>query len=161
MVSHLSNKTTCLSLFETLLLTVLLTVLLTSSVMVQVVFFEVHAKKAFDLMNERKEVKLLSDENERVHVRGAKRVELPSLEPEDLMSVLKAGLALRSVEVTERNPISSRSHAFVELRIISKGGRITMVDLAGSERKYETMKMTPAQHKESAEINKADFSLFV
>jgi len=77
-----------------------------------------------------------------------------------LLSVLDEGIKLRSVEVTERNPISSRSHAFVELKILSKGnGRITLVDLAGSERKHETLKMTPAQHKESAEINKALMAL--
>jgi len=36
-------------------------------------------------------VKLLSDENEKVHVRGAKCVDLQSLEPETLLTVLQEG----------------------------------------------------------------------
>jgi len=126
---------------------------------IEVIFFEVHAKKAYDLLADRKEVKLLADENERVHVRGAKEVALQAMEPATVMEVLHEGLKLRSVEVTERNPISSRSHAFVELRVTSRAGRITLVDLAGSERNYETQKMTPAQHKESAAINTALMAL--
>lgn len=35
----------------------------------------------------------------------------------------------------------------------SQGGKLTIVDLAGSERNYETVQMTAAQHRESAEIN--------
>ena len=71
---------------------------------VEVVFFEVHAKKAFDLLCERKEVKLLADENERVHVRGAKTVDMPSLDSGTLMTVLEEGLKLRSVESGGRPP---------------------------------------------------------
>ena len=127
---------------------------------VQVVFFEVHAKKVFDLLSERKEVKLLADENEVVHVRGAKEVHLDNCTPEALMEVLQAGLALRSVEVTERNPLSSRSHAFAELRLPRRRlGKITLVDLAGSERNYETQHMSAAQHQESAAINTALMAL--
>jgi len=38
-------------------------------------------------------------------------------------------------------------------------GKITLVDLAGSERNYETIQMTAAQHRESAEINFALMAL--
>jgi len=77
----------------------------------------------------------------------------------ELMELLRGAMALRSVQVTERNPISSRSHAFAELRVLSRSGRITLVDLAGSERNYETQNMTAAQHKESASINTALMAL--
>merc|ERR1719197_982286 len=38
-------------------------------------------------------------------------------------------------------------------------GRLLLVDLAGSERNYETVKMTPAMHRESAQINTALMAL--
>ena len=62
---------------------------------------------------------------------------------------LEKALQLRSVEVTERNPISSRSHAVFTLKF--GNSKLTLVDLAGSERNYETVKMTPKQHRESGE----------
>jgi len=199
-----------------------------------------------------------------MHIRGARRVEIIGLhDPEQLMHVLKDALALRSSEVTERNPISSRSHAVCTIELlqvdcvaamtrngtdidgsrsssssdsVSNGndenhnsnntcelvdddncstgmdnsnkkekkkaislrnyldqhnsslindrngnvngdrdddvrttgiesmktttvGKITLVDLAGSERNYETIQMTAAQHRESAEINFALMAL--
>jgi hypothetical protein len=107
------------------------------------------------------------------------------------MKLLESALQLRSIEVTERNPISSRSHAVCCIRFLQDddddgnkgnskentsdngqeritsdvnetfvpGGQITLVDLAGSERNYETIKMTAAQHRESAEINFALMAL--
>lgn len=85
------------------------------------------------------------------------------------MAVLMAGMNTRSSEETERNPISSRSHAICVIRIISLSepviaasleaggsehedkGRITFVDLAGSERNYETFSMTAAKHRFATE----------
>jgi Kinesin motor domain len=103
----------------------------------------------------------------------------------ELFEVLRRAIKLRSSEETERNPISSRSHAVCVVKllssssssshksvslspgdsskssiagtksssIVSEGGKLTFVDLAGSERNYETIKMTAAQHRESADIN--------
>ena len=105
------------------------------------------------------------------------------------MDILQSALTLRSSEVTERNPISSRSHAVCSIRFLSNStqaevqlqsepqpqtpspintnenniqsfcGELKLVDLAGSERNYETTKMTHLQHKESAQINLALMSL--
>ena len=229
-------------------------------------FYEVHGKKCYDLLRNRAIVHLRSDQNETMHIRGARRVEIIGLhDPEQLMHVLKDALALRSSEVTERNPISSRSHAVCTIELlqvdcvaasdggatmtrngtgidgsrnrssgsssssdsVSNGndenqnsnntcelvdddncstgmdnannkekikaislrnylvqhnssliddrndhvngdrddvkttsvGKITLVDLAGSERNYETIQMTAAQHRESAEINFALMAL--
>jgi hypothetical protein len=109
---------------------------------VEVLFFEVHGKKCYDLLADRALVHLRSDQEGRVHVRGAKRVRLlPPAAPEEegvegaggkgkgsasprtdgaarLMEVLRGALALRMTEATERNPISSRSHAVCELRLL-------------------------------------------
>ena len=155
----------------------------------EVTFYEVHGKKCYDLLDNRKVCKLLADESEVMHLRGAKSlhfqargagVTVPAsasasasanVEPEsrgvaafraDLMETkLAAALALRSAELTERNPVSSRSHAVCEIMVTFAGagvgagagagttGRLRLVDLAGSERNYETLKMTAKQHQES------------
>jgi hypothetical protein len=124
---------------------------------VEVLFFEVHGKKCYDLLADRAIVHLRSDQDGRVHVRGAKRLRLLPPTPEGsseegegvkntasedkkgkrpqgsaqgsavspradgaarLMEVLRGALALRMTEATERNPISSRSHAVCELRML-------------------------------------------
>jgi kinesin family protein 2/24 len=155
---------------------------------VSIIFYEIHGKKCYDLLSNRKVIKLLSDEHEEVHVRGAKKVTLLINKYEDILNILKEALLLRSSEVTERNPISSRSHAVCTIQLINSnlnsdieiscnsssssisnssdinselllGGKITLVDLAGSERNYETTKMTAAMHRESAEINFALMAL--
>ena len=119
-----------------------------------ITFFEIHGKKAYDLLSERANVRLMSDANDVVHVRGAKSLEIKS--SESLRNILSQGLALRSIQVTERNPISSRSHAICNIKFQSTDGSITLVDLAGSERNYETTKMVDKKLlRESAEINKA------
>ena len=41
---------------------------------VEVVFFEIHGKKCYDLLSHRKEVHLRADASDAVHVRGAKQV---------------------------------------------------------------------------------------
>ncbi len=159
-------------------------------------FFEVHGKKCHDLLNQRKEVKLLADSEDCMHLRGAECIVLDSTMGGDsdaaaeqrekyMMSCLASALELRSSQVTERNPISSRSHAVCELTIrfsqnnrsgsisqennadfnteashVSIGtGTIRLVDLAGSERNYETVNMSAKQHAESADINSALMAL--
>jgi len=127
----------------------------------EVSFLELHGKKCYDLIQERKEIRLMSDKDEKVHARGiiTKTVAMGKANSEQQFNyILEPALALRSVEVTERNPISSRSHAVCRVKF-SSGGELTVVDLAGSERNYETIQMTPRQHRESAEINKALMAL--
>jgi len=114
-------------------------------------------QEVVDLMSEkRKSVRCCADENDQVHVRGCVTVEIH--DEDHLEQTLAAALARRNVRVTERNPISSRSHAFCRL-LFPSGGSLCFVDLAGSERNYETTKMTAAMHRESAHINKALMAL--
>jgi kinesin family member 2/24 len=66
------------------------------------------------------------------------------------------------LQVTERNPVSSRSHAICTLAVTPPSGRtasLRLVDLAGSERNYETSAFTAADHRESAQINFALMAL--
>jgi hypothetical protein len=107
---------------------------------------------------------------------------------DELLGRLHAAFKLRSSEVTERNPVSSRSHAICVVKLLTASvepdeansldrprlpetggsregdengyfGKIALVDLAGSERNYETVKMTAAMHRESADINFALMAL--
>lgn len=109
------------------------------------------------MLQGRKEVALRSDADERVHVRGAETLRARA---EDVAELLQGALRLRRSEATERNPLSSRSHAVCVLSL-EDGGSIRFVDLAGSERNYETRSMTAQQHRDFAEINKSLMALKV
>lgn len=121
-------------------------------------FYEIHGKNGFDLLSDRKKVFLRADENDIMHVRGAKTVSLDLPTAEELEAALAKALELRSSQATERNPLSSRSHAVCTISLASAGS-IRLVDLAGSERNYETVKMSAAAHRESADINQALWAL--
>jgi len=120
--------------------------------------FEVLHKSStvFDLLDGRKQVKLLEDAHRRVHSKS-KRVRVPASEPGKALGVLEGAMGLRMSEATERNAQSSRSHAFFILSTVRGDGevaqRLRVVDLAGSERNFETQDMTPQQHRQSADIN--------
>eukprot|EP00428_Durinskia_dybowskii_P067303 CAMPEP_0170386448 /NCGR_PEP_ID=MMETSP0117_2-20130122/17038_1 /TAXON_ID=400756 /ORGANISM="Durinskia baltica, Strain CSIRO CS-38" /LENGTH=703 /DNA_ID=CAMNT_0010642267 /DNA_START=64 /DNA_END=2176 /DNA_ORIENTATION=- len=90
---------------------------------IRITFYEVHGKKCYDLLRDRNIVHLRSDSQDNMHVRGAHSVELcPLREPAELIAVLKDALALRSSKVTERNPISSRSHAVCTIELLVPAG---------------------------------------
>jgi kinesin family protein 2/24 len=143
--------------------------LIGSDLTIELIFYEVHGQKCYDLLQNRRVVHLRFDENENLHVRGARTITLTApTSSDELRAVLKEAITLRSSLVTERNPISSRSHAVCQIDIIHRtstttatleAGRITLVDLAGSERNYETLQMSAALHRESADINLALMSL--
>ena len=87
---------------------------------IRISFYEVHGKKCYDLLRNRNIVHLRSDAHENMHVRGAVNVELlPLQSPTELLDVLQEALKLRSSKVTERNPISSRSHAVCTIEILT------------------------------------------
>lgn len=123
--------------------------------------FELREKKAYDLLNERKVVRLVADKDEHIHVLGG--VRLHAKTSEQLLEALTKAHKLRSVAATERNAQSSRSHCVCRLRIVAGaasdnagvggGGMLTLVDLAGSERNYETTKHDRQATRESADIN--------
>jgi kinesin family protein 2/24 len=121
-------------------------------------FFEIHGKQCLDLLDARKPLKLLADASDTVHVRGARQAHLQKPTAGSFAAIFHDALKLRSVEITERNPISSRSHAVCRIGF-GQGGSLCLVDLAGSERNYEVTQMTAAQHRESADINKSLMAL--
>jgi kinesin family member 2/24 len=140
---------------------------------VEVTFYEIRGKKCYDLFNERTVVNVRADEQNNVHVRGCRTVSLESLDPLQFLALMTAALSLRTSAETERNPLSSRSHAICTIELYSRdeiaesfspdnaageptkprSSRIRLVDLAGSERNYETWSMTAEDHRDSADIN--------
>jgi kinesin family protein 2/24 len=87
---------------------------------IRLVFYEIHGNKCYDLLEDRSVVHLRFDENETLHVRGARSVELnPLQEPKELLTHLKAAIHLRSILATERNSLSSRSHAVCSIEILT------------------------------------------
>lgn len=86
---------------------------------IRITFYEVHGKKCYDLLRGRNIVHLRSDAHDAMHVRGAHTVEIaPLSRPQELIEVLREALSLRSSKVTERNPISSRSHAVCTIELL-------------------------------------------
>jgi len=124
---------------------------------IAITFFEIHGKKAFDLMNKRKPLQILSDDKEEIHVKGITTSKIKAKDSNEIMDLLQEALKLRSSESTERNMLSSRSHAVCNIKLLNENdgviGKLMLVDLAGSERNYETLKMTAQMHRESADIN--------
>lgn len=122
---------------------------------VSVEIFELREKKAYDLLNERKLVRLVTGgAEESVHVLGGTKV--VAVSSCTLLEAIATAHALRSVAATERNAQSSRSHCVTRLRIAHADGQtgtLTLVDLAGSERNYETTQHDRSATRESADIN--------
>lgn len=126
----------------------------------EVSFFEIHGKKCYDLLSNRRVIHLRSDASDNVHVRGAKTLSSALLSTNDLFEEIQRAMDLRSSEVTERNPISSRSHAICTIKLSGGGrGKLMLVDLAGSERNFDTLQMSANQHRESADINSSLLAL--
>jgi kinesin family protein 2/24 len=130
--------------------------------LVAITFFEVAGREiagrgAHDLFNGRAPLKLCSDAHGVTQVLGA--TVRHARDGAELLATVADGLALRSTEATERNPISSRSHAVCALAFGRSGRCLRLVDLAGSERQWDTQGMSAAEHRVSAEINRSLFAL--
>ena len=161
---------------------------------IEVTFYEIHGKKCYDLLRQRREVFLRSDKDEIVHVRGARTIatyspsdiaesmnalqinedlkdenklsgdvrgqsqstpsqnknESESMDYDVLVKLVQEALSLRSCEVTERNPISSRSHAVCVIKLLlPKGERDQLLNKNKLSEKYKE----PAEKSEQeAEI---------
>ncbi len=126
---------------------------------VELIFCELHGKRCYDLFDNRKEIKLLSTNDGEVVMRNSKIQKLFIDNENSFMNIIEEALKLRSFVPTERNPISSRSHAVFVLKYNNNNNddlmnnKITIVDLAGSERKHDTINMTKLMQQESIDIN--------
>lgn len=102
-------------------------------------------------------VRLLEDEDGICRLLNAKSVDITS--PEHLLQKIAEGKSRRATEATDKNGVSSRSHACCQIRIKGSKGVLTLIDLAGSERRGDSLYHSQERQKESAEINASLFAL--
>ena len=106
-------------------------------------FYEIYCGKLYDLLNERNPLHCREDGKQKVNIVGI--TEMPVTQVEEIMTVIGAGLNVRTSGVTGANADSSRSHAILQLELKHKDnleksvGKMSFIDLAGSERGADTI----------------------
>lgn len=123
-------------------------------------FFEIYGGKVFDLLNCKKQLQVLEDGGQQVHVVGLQEREVCCVE--DLLRLVERGNSCRTSGQTSVNAHSSRSHAVLQIILKSRGalhGKFSLVDLAGNERGADTAKANRKRQLEGADINKSLLAL--
>ena len=125
-------------------------------------FFEIYCTKVFDLFNEKKRLRVLEDHNNLVQVVGKKEEQVQTVN--DVMSLIRRGMSVRTSGTTSANENSSRSHAIFQIILKKKNttkdfGKISLIDLAGSERGRDTQTNDKVTLMEGAQINKSLLTL--
>ena len=78
--------------------------------------------------------------------------------PDELLDAIEVAKSRRATESTDKNGVSSRSHAVCQIKM--KGsGILKLIDLAGSERRHDSMYHDSQRQKETAEINTSLWAL--
>ncbi|CAF2736460.1 unnamed protein product [Rotaria sp. Silwood2] len=125
-------------------------------------FFEIYCTKVFDLFNEKKRLRVLEDHKNLVQVVGKKEEQVETVE--DVMTLIRRGMSVRTSGTTSANENSSRSHAIFQITLKKKNitkeyGKISLIDLAGSERGKDTQTNDKTTLMEGAQINKSLLTL--
>ncbi|XP_077376636.1 uncharacterized protein LOC144018415 isoform X2 [Festucalex cinctus] len=132
-----------------------------SPLQVYVSFCEIYCRQVYDLLNNRTRLFVREDGNNVVHITGICDVRVESVN--SLMKVISQGLAVRAQRVSGVNPLSSRSHALLQIQLRSPHqeiiGRMWFIDLAGSERASDTTVTDWQTRMEGAEINQSLLAL--
>lgn len=101
------------------------------------------SKECRDLLVKKSgKVKLANDEDGSVRILNASSFDVTT--PEDLLRQIMLAKGRRATEATDKNGVSSRSHAVCQIQIKgknpnSKRGLLTLIDCAGSERSHDSM----------------------
>lgn len=124
-------------------------------------FFEIYCGKVFDLLNNKKKLRVLEDHKNLVQIVDIREQPLNSVE--DVLSLIQYGMNIRTSGATSANQHSSRSHAVFQIILKNKlkkeHGKISLIDLAGSERGKDTNSADRITRMEGAEINKSLLAL--
>ncbi len=124
-------------------------------------FFEICCGKVYDLLNNKKKLRVLEDHKNQVQVVDIREQPLNSVE--DVLSLIQYGMNIRTSGTTSANQHSSRSHAVFQIILRNKAkkehGKISLIDLAGSERGRDTSSADRITRMEGAEINKSLLAL--
>ena len=127
-------------------------------------FFEIYCGKVFDLLNNKKKLRVLEDHKNQVQVVDIREQPLNSVE--EVLNLIQYGMNMRTSGTTSANQHSSRSHAVFQIILRQKlskkeHGKISLIDLAGSERGKDTSSSDRITRMEGAEINKSLLALKV
>ncbi|KAF0717779.1 Aste57867_2096 [Aphanomyces stellatus] len=133
-----------------------------SPLTVGVSFYDIYKNGVCDLLNGRRKVQALEDNDGVVQLVGVTEVTITN--DTMLTELVDKGEAARITSVNGVHDDSSRSHAILRVTLYGKGGteahgRLSMVDLAGSERACETQTDDKSTRMEGAEINKSLLAL--
>lgn len=124
-------------------------------------FFEIYCGKVYDLLNNKKKLRVLEDHKNLVQIVDIREQPLNSVE--DVLSLIQYGMNIRTSGATSANQHSSRSHAVFQIILRNKmrkeHGKISLIDLAGSERGKDTNSADRITRMEGAEINKSLLAL--
>lgn len=131
---------------------------------VVVSFVEIYGPKVRDLLDGRREVKLLEDAKGHTQCLGVNEVPVDSAD--EFCALVADGLSLRVSKKMTQNSDSSRSHAVLCVQLFTEQdqvrkpcGRFQLIDLAGNERGADNAAACAQQRQESAEINKSLLAL--
>ncbi|KAJ8926697.1 hypothetical protein NQ314_020913 [Rhamnusium bicolor] len=126
-------------------------------------FFEIYVKKVFDLLNNKKSLKILEDGKQQVQVVGLTEKIVTCVN--EVLEVIKQGNEERASGQTSANLNSSRSHAIFQIFLRTKTnlnrvyGKFSLIDLAGNERGADTFSSSKITRLEGSEINQSLLSL--
>eukprot|EP00736_Rhodelphis_marinus_P011277 Rmarinus@m.25062 len=129
---------------------------------VAISFFELYVEKVLDLLQSRKEVRVLEDAKQNVSVFGLREVQVVSAE--ELLQYVSRGEGVRATSATNLNTDSSRSHSVLQIslrhpRTDDLLGKLSLVDLAGSERASDMNHTCQSTKREGSSINKSLLAL--
>ncbi|XP_014853718.1 PREDICTED: uncharacterized protein LOC106924499 isoform X1 [Poecilia mexicana] len=132
-----------------------------ASLLVYVSFFEIYCGQLYDLLEHRKRLFAREDGKKVVHISGLRDIRVDSVS--SLLEVISQGTAERTQGTSGVNPLSSRSHALLQIQLRNLNhqiaGRIWFVDLAGSERASDAKEPNKQSRMEGAEINQSLLAL--
>ncbi|KAF7669893.1 hypothetical protein LDENG_00100640 [Lucifuga dentata] len=132
-----------------------------SPLLVYVSFFEIYCGQLYDLLDHRKRLFAREDGQKVVHIAGLNYIRVDSIN--SLLEVISQGTEERTQGVSGVNPLSSRSHALLQIQLRGPkqqiAGRLWFVDLAGSERASDTKEPNKHSRMEGAEINQSLLAL--
>eukprot|EP01043_Picozoa_sp_COSAG02_P029874 COSAG02_NODE_1879_length_10557_cov_2.360976_2_plen_593_part_00 len=126
-------------------------------------YVELAGDRCKDMLNEAAPVKMLTDAEGEVHLRGV--VEARATSHNELHKMIIAASKLRATAATGVHDQSSRSHALCRVTLRRAGGgdgvhgSFTMVDLAGTERNKDSQHHDAKLRKETTEINRSLMAL--
>ncbi|CAF4793529.1 unnamed protein product [Rotaria sp. Silwood1] len=84
-----------------------------SSIEIFVTFYEIYCGKVFDLLNNKKRLRVLEDQKGLVQVCDRKEQQVKSVQ--DVLNIIQHGMSIRTSGTTAANSNSSRSHAVLQI----------------------------------------------